>query len=59
MNKELKPCPLCGCKEIQIHYGSVYRAACNNCGFTLGDYSSYLEIIYAWVKRAEKEAVNE
>jgi len=62
---ELKPCPFCGGKDVQINHGAMwgYAAHCNECGADVifwgmcnplnldGDYRE--ELARAWNRRAE------
>lgn len=38
--QEVKPCPFCGCKTVQVVDGSTFRwakAECDNCGASCGE----------------------
>ncbi|EPL4404047.1 Lar family restriction alleviation protein [Morganella morganii] len=54
-DKSLKPCPLCGCRDITIHCPSshgltLYGVACDGCGLRIKRFDK-LEAVAAWNRR--------
>ena len=57
-NRELKPCPFCGGKEVEIkgldHFGiMVFNAMCKKCYATGGVARTQEQATQAWNRRAE------
>ena len=62
---EIKPCPFCGCPDVEVYEGSTFRwrfASCENCGAqsgevrvqTMGEGDQKV-----WEAQAKKEALEE
>ncbi len=56
----LKPCPLCGCRDITIHRPSshgltLYGVACDECGLRIKRFDK-LEAVAAWNLRVPARA---
>lgn len=53
---ELKPCPFCGSKDIEIFkYIINYFAQCNNCGMTSGKSTTKKSLILYWNTRLQNK----
>ena len=55
MPNELKPCPFCSSKNIDIstYSTNVVFVQCDNCGATFPHFDSEKEAIEAWNRRVE------
>lgn len=53
--KELKPCPFCGSKDLELlgHF-SIRWVACNSCYAESGSYDTDEEAIEAWNRRVKE-----
>ena len=59
---ELKPCPFCGCKSIDIirikdsfwDTGETYHVKCANCNVETQTYFRKIDAIEAWNRRVDK-----
>jgi Lar family restriction alleviation protein len=51
---ELKPCPFCGCKNINLidYHGGIVFVQCDDCCATFPHFDTKEEAINAWNRRA-------
>lgn len=56
MSNELKLCPFCGGKRLELwHCGPVYHVVCNTCGAMSGGGGTEAEAVKLWNQRKEGE----
>jgi len=53
MSDELKPCPMCGCQEIDVRSRKTTIVECKSCGLMMFDYRDGVvrDVIAAWNTR--------